>query len=90
MMIVEDIKKDLITHLKKYRRNPRKEIWNNRSKHQKQNTRDGRKNLRYRRCHREHGHNNQRKCKMKKGPNSKYPGNPGHNEKTKLTDNRSR
>ena len=27
------------------------------------------------------------KCK---NPNSKHPGNPGHNEKTKPTDNRSR
>jgi hypothetical protein len=25
-----------------------------------------------------------------KDPNSKHPGNPGHNEKTKPTDNRSR
>jgi hypothetical protein len=30
------------------------------------------------------------KCKKQKDPNSKYPGNPGHNEKTKLTDNRNR
>jgi malonyl CoA-acyl carrier protein transacylase len=28
--------------------------------------------------------------KMQKDPNSKHPGNPGHNEKTKPTDNRSR
>jgi hypothetical protein len=28
--------------------------------------------------------------KMQKDPNSKHPGNPGHNEKTKSTDNRSR
>ena len=34
--------------------------------------------------------NKQRKCKMQKDPNSKHPGNPGHNEKTKPTDNRSR
>jgi hypothetical protein len=34
--------------------------------------------------------NNQRKCKTQKDPNSKHPGNPGHNEKTKPTDNRSR
>ena len=27
--------------------------------------------------------------KCKKDPNSKHPGNPGHNEKTKPTDNRS-
>jgi hypothetical protein len=40
--------------------------------------------------HRKHLHNNQRKCKMQKDPNSKYPGNPGHNEKNKPTDNRSR
>ena len=38
----------------------------------------------------EYQHNNQRKWKMQKDPNSKYPGNPGHNEKTKPTDNRSR
>ena len=37
----------------------------------------------------ENGHNNQRKCKMQKDPNSKHPGNPGHNEKTKPTDNRN-
>ena len=51
--------------------------------HQQQNTRDGRENLRCRRFHRKHGHNNQRKCKMQKDPNSKHLGNPGHNEKTK-------
>ena len=33
---------------------------------------------------------NQRKYKTQKDPNSKHPGNPGHNEKTKPTDNRSR
>ena len=33
--------------------------------------------------------NNQRKYKMQKDPNSKHPGNPGNNEKTKPTDNRS-
>jgi TolA-binding protein len=66
-----------------------KKIRNQRCKHQQQNTRDGRENLRCRRFHREHGHNNQRKWKMQKDPNSKYPGNPGHNKKTKPTDNRS-
>jgi chromosome segregation ATPase len=50
---------------------------------------DGRENLRCRRFHREHRHNNQRKYKIQKDPNSKHPGNPGHNEKTKPTDNRS-
>jgi hypothetical protein len=64
-------------------RNPRKEIRSHRCKHQQQNTRDGRENLRCRRFHRRHEHNNQRKCKMQKDPNSKHPGNPGHNEKTK-------
>ena len=29
-------------------------------------------------------------AKCKKDPNSKYPGNPGHNEKTKPKDNRYR
>ena len=50
--------------------------------HQQQNTRDGRENLRCRRFHRERRHNNQRKYKMQKDPNSKHPGNPGHNEQT--------
>jgi hypothetical protein len=52
--------------------------------------RDGRKNLQSGRFHREHGYNNQRKCKMQKDPNSKHPGNLGHNEKTKTTHNMSR
>ena len=43
---------------------------------QQQNTRDGRENLRCRRFHKEHRHNNQRKYKMQKDPNSKHPGNP--------------
>jgi hypothetical protein len=47
-------------------RNPRKEIWNHRCEHQQQDTRDGRENLRCRRFHREHRHNNQRKYKMQK------------------------
>jgi hypothetical protein len=37
-----------------------------------------------------HGHNNQRKWKVKKDSNIKHPGNTGHNEKAKLIDNRSR
>jgi hypothetical protein len=65
-------------------------IWNHRCEHQQQNTRDGRENLRCRRFHREHGHNNQRKCKMHTDTNSKHPVNSGHNENTKPTDNRSR
>ena len=67
-----------------------KKIRNHRCEHQKQNTRDGRKNLRWRRFYREHGHNNQRKCKIQKDPNPRHPENPGHNEKTKPKDNRSR
>jgi chromosome segregation ATPase len=31
-----------------------------------------------------------KKKSMEKDPNSKHPGNPGHNEKTKPTDNRNR
>ena len=31
-----------------------------------------------------------KKYKMQKDPNSKHPGNPGHNEKTKPKDNKSR
>jgi hypothetical protein len=30
-----------------------------------------------------------KKCKIQKDPNSKHPGNPEYNEKTKPTDNRS-
>jgi hypothetical protein len=71
-------------------RNTMKEIRKSRCKHQQQNTRDGRKNLKCRRFHRKHGNNNQRKCKMQKDPNSKHPGNPGHNEKIKPKDNRYR
>ena len=32
----------------------------------------------------------QQSKKMQKDPNSKHPGNPGHNEKTKPTDNQSK
>ena len=71
-------------------KNPRKEIWNHRCEHQQQNTRGGRENLRCRRFHRQHQHNNQRKCKMQKDPNSNHPGNPGHNEKIKPMDKRRR
>ena len=56
---------------------------------QQQNARDGRENLRCIRFHREHRHHNKRKYKTQKDPNSKHPGNTGHNEKTKPTDNRS-
>jgi hypothetical protein len=56
---------------------------------QQQDTRDGRENLRCRRFHREHRHNNQRKWKMQKYTKSKHPGNPGHNEKTKPMNNSS-
>jgi hypothetical protein len=67
-----------------------KEIWKHRWEHQQQHTRDERENLRCRRFDREHQHNSQIKCKMQKDPNSKHPGNPGHNKKTKPMDNRSR
>jgi hypothetical protein len=50
-------------------RNLRKEIRNHRCEHQEPITRDGRVNLRCRRFHRAHLHNNQRKCKMQKDPN---------------------
>jgi hypothetical protein len=39
---------------------------------------------------REHGHNNERKCKMQKDPNPNDSGNPGHNKKTKPKDTRYR
>jgi hypothetical protein len=71
-------------------RKPRKEIRNHNCENQQQNTRDRRENLRCRRFHREHGENNQRKSKIQKDSNTKHPGKPGQNEKTKLTDNRSR
>jgi hypothetical protein len=71
-------------------RNTRKKIRNHRCEHQQHNTGNGRVNLRCRRFHREHGHQNQRKCKMQKDPNSKHLGNAGYNEKTKPMDNRSR
>jgi hypothetical protein len=45
-------------------RYPRKDIRNHRSKHQQQNTRDGRENLRCRRFRRKHGHIKEHaKCK---------------------------
>ena len=55
-----------------------------------QNIRDRRENLWYRRYHRKHWYNSQRKCKMQKAPNPKHPGNPGYNEKTNPKDNRCR
>jgi hypothetical protein len=45
---------------------------------------------RCRRLQSKYGHDYQRKRKMQKDPNSKQPRNPGHNEKTKPMDNRSR
>ena len=71
-------------------RKPRKEIRNHRCKHHQQNKRDRRENLRCRRYHRKHWHSSQRKCKKQKDPNSKYPGNLGHNEKMKPKNNRYR
>jgi hypothetical protein len=62
---------------------PGKKIRNHTCEHQQQITKDEKENLRYRRFHREHGHNNQRNCKMQKDLNSKHPGYPGQNEKTK-------
>jgi hypothetical protein len=47
-------------------RNTRKEIRKHSWKHQQENTRDGRENLRYRRFHRKCGPNNQRNVKCKK------------------------
>jgi hypothetical protein len=66
-------------------RKPRKEIRGQRCKYHQHNTRE---NLRFRRYHRKHWYNSQRKCKMQKGPNPKHPGNLGDNEKTKPKDNR--
>jgi hypothetical protein len=63
---------------------PSKEIWDHTCEHEEQNTRDGRDNLRCRRFHREHQHNDQRNCKMQKDPNSKHIGNPGQNRRNKI------
>ena len=68
----------------------RKETRNHRCEHQQKNTIDGRENIRCRRFHREHGDNNQRKCKMQKYSNPKHLGNPGQNEKTKHKNSRYR
>ena len=59
-------------------------------KHHQQKTRDSRENLRCRKYFRKHWHNSQRKCKMQNPHNQKYPGNPGHNKKTKPKDNMHR
>jgi hypothetical protein len=69
-------------------RKPRKEIRSHRFKHQQQNTRNRRENFSCRSLHRKHGHNNQRKCKMQKDPNTRYPNNPEQNDKTKPKDDR--
>ena len=71
-------------------RKPRKEVKSHWCKDNKQNTRDRRENIRYRRYHRKHWHNNKRKCEIQKDPNPKHPGNWGHNEKTKPKENRYR
>jgi hypothetical protein len=66
---IQDLKMEVETIKKSQRertleiKNPRKEIASPRCKHHQQNTRDGIENLRCRRFHRKHGHNNQRKCK---------------------------
>ena len=67
-------------------RKPRKEIRNLRCKHQQQNTREGESQVQKipQRTW------SQQSKKMQGDPNPKHPGNPGPNEKTKPTDNRSR
>jgi hypothetical protein len=67
---------------------PRKEGRSYKCKHHQQNTRDRRETLECRRHHRRYWHNGQRKYKALKPPNSKHPGNPTHNEKTKTKNNR--
>ena len=47
-------------------RNTRKEIRKHSWKHQQENTRDGRENLKCRKFNRKHGYNNQRKGKIQK------------------------
>jgi hypothetical protein len=63
---------------------------NHRYEQQQQNTRHGRENLRCRRFHRNMVTKIKENAKILKDPNSKHPGNPGHNEKTKPKDNRYR
>ena len=86
---IQDLKMEVET-IKKTQRETTLEIENlgkksgvTDKKHHQQNIRDRRESLRCRRYDGKHGHNNQRKCKIQKDPNSKHPGNPGHNEKTK-------
>ena len=50
---------------------PGKEIINHRWKHHLQNTRDSRKNVRYRKYFRKHWNNRQRKCEKQNSPNPK-------------------
>ena len=69
-------------------RKPGEKIRNHRWKHHQPKTRDSKKNLRCRKYFRKHWNNSQRKWKIQKSPNPKYPGNPGHNEKTIPKDNR--
>jgi hypothetical protein len=57
---------------------PRKEIRSHKYKHHHQNTKYRRQNLMCRRYHRKLQHNSQRKRKMQKASNPKYP---GHSEK---------
>jgi hypothetical protein len=73
---IQDLKRELDT-IKKTQSEATLEIETlgkksgHRCKHQQQNTRDGRENIRCRRFHGEHWHNNQRKYKTQKDPNSK-------------------
>jgi hypothetical protein len=69
-------------------RKTRKEVMSYRCEHHQEITRDRRENLRGRRYHRKYLQNSQRKCKMQKAPNSKHPGNLGHNEKTNKQTNK--
>ena len=71
---IQDLKRELDT-IKKTQSEATLEIETlgkksgHRCKHQQQNTRDGRENIRCRRFHGEHWHNNQRKYKTQKDQN---------------------
>jgi hypothetical protein len=85
---IENLKTEVET-IKKSQRETTLEI-ENREKKSEAITNRIQENLRCRRYHRKHWHNNQRKHEMQKDPNPKHSGNPGHNEKTKPMDKKIR
>jgi hypothetical protein len=91
---IQNVKMEIET-IKKSQRERTLELENlgirsHRCKHQQQNTRDRRESISGVEDSIENIDTSQRKCKKQKAPNPKHPGNPEHNEKTKLKDNRYR